>query len=71
MLIFHYVSAGIIALGAFVTAVGLAFALSYSASIGQPPSSEEEEQSRAQMGNTAATLVIVGLLMCGVGVLFM
>ena len=71
MLIFHDLSVGNIALGAFVAAVGLALGLSYGAAIREPPESLEEEQSRIRMGNMAATLGIVGVLMCGVGVLFM
>ena len=70
MLFFNYVSAGIIALGAFVMAVGIVFAISYNAAIREPPSSEEEEDSRNRMGTTAAAMIIVGVLMCGVGVLF-
>ena len=71
MLIFHYLSAGVLALGAFVTAVGVAFALSYRTAISEPPDTEEEQESRNRMGTTAATLIIVGMLLCGVGVLFM
>ncbi len=71
MLIFHYVSAGVLALGAFMTAVGIAFAVSYNAATSEPPDSLEEEQSRNRMGNAALALVIIGLVMCGVGVLFM
>lgn len=71
MLIFHYVSAGIIALGAFMAAVGIAFAVSYNAVSSEPPDSLEEEHSRNRMGSTAVALVVIGLLLCGVGVLFM
>ena len=70
MLIFHYVAAGVIALGAFVTAVGIVFVFNWHAAISIPPESEEEEANRIRMGHTAATLVIVGLLLTGVGVLF-
>ena len=70
MLFFHYLSAGIIALGAFVSAVGVAFALSYNAAIKEPPDSEEEEASRNRMAHAAAAMIVIGLLMIGVGVLF-
>lgn len=70
MLIFQYLSAGVIALGGFVAAVGVAFAISYNSATGEPPDSEEEEASRTRLGNTAASMVIIGLLLCGVGVLF-
>ena len=71
MLIFYYVSMAVIGLGAAVTAVGIAYAIRYHAATEMPPRSEEEEQQRNRLGTTAASLVIIGLLLCGVGVLFM
>ena len=52
MLIFHYLSIGIIALGALITAVGIAYALSYNAATNAPPSSQEDEYERTRMGGT-------------------
>jgi undecaprenyl pyrophosphate phosphatase UppP len=71
MLIFYYASLAIIALGAVVMAVGLVFAGRYWAANREPPQSEEEEQRRNWMGTMALSLVIIGVLGCGVGVLFM
>lgn len=70
MLIFYYVSIAIVALGVVVTAVGLGFGVRYGVVIRHPPDSEEDEERRDRLGITAASLVIIGLLLCGVGVLF-
>lgn len=70
MLIFHYASLVVLAIGAVVLVAGGACAVSYAALAGEPPRSEEEEARRNQLSGMAVTLVIVGVLMCGVGVLF-
>jgi heme/copper-type cytochrome/quinol oxidase subunit 2 len=70
MLIFYYVSMAIVALGVVVTAVGIAVALKYAATVRHPPDSEEDEERRNRLGITAVSLVIIGVLLCGVGVLF-
>jgi len=70
MLIFYYVSLGIVAIGVVVTAVGGVFALRYGLITRQPPDSEEDEEHRTRLGIIATSLVIIGLLLCGVGVLF-
>lgn len=70
MLIFYYVSMAIVALGAVVTVVGAAVGLKYATVIRHPPDSEEDEERRNRLGITAASLVIVGVLLCGVGILF-
>ena len=70
MLIFYYVSLGIVALGVVVTAAGGVFAVRYGLITRQPPDSEEDEERRNRLGITAASLVIIGVLLCGVGVLF-
>jgi formate hydrogenlyase subunit 3/multisubunit Na+/H+ antiporter MnhD subunit len=71
MLIFYYVALGIVAAGAVVGAVGLGYAVSYAVAIRSPPRSEEDEQRRRHVGTLAASLVTIGVLLCGVGVLFM
>ncbi len=70
MLIFTYVAWAIIAIGALVTAVGLVYAVKYEAATRLPPESEEDEHLRHHLGTMAASVTIVGLLLCGVGVLF-
>jgi hypothetical protein len=70
MLIFYYVSLGVVALGVVVAAAGAVFALRYGVITRHPPDSEEDEQRRSRIGITAASLVIIGLLLCGVGILF-
>ena len=70
MLIFYYLSRAIIAFGVLVTAAGLVQTVNYHAATREPPRSEEEELQQTRLGNTAAGLVIIGLLLCGVGVLF-
>jgi hypothetical protein len=70
MLIFYYVSMAIVALGAVVTAVGFAVGVKYGTLVRHPPDSEEDEERRNRLGITAASLIIIGVLLCGVGILF-
>jgi hypothetical protein len=70
MLIFYYLSLGIVALGVVVAAVGAVFTLRFGIVTRHPPNSEEEEAARNRLGITAASLVIIGVLLCGVGILF-
>ncbi len=70
MLIFHYVSMAVVALGVAVAAVGFAVGLKYATVIRHPPDSEEDEERRNRLGIAAASMVIIGGLLCGVGILF-
>jgi type IV secretory pathway VirB2 component (pilin) len=70
MLIFYYAALAIIAVSAVVTAVGLAFAGRYWVASRAPPRSEEEQLHRQWMGNLAVALILIGVLGCGVGLLF-
>jgi H+/Cl- antiporter ClcA len=70
MLIFYYVSMAIAALGVVVGAVGVAYAAKYATVLRHPPEDEEDEERRNRLGITALALVIIGGLLCGVGVLF-
>jgi hypothetical protein len=71
MLIFRYVGFGLFGLGVVVAAVGGTLAASYYAATRQPPRSQEEEQVRIRLGYRALAVSLIGLLACGVGVLFM
>jgi hypothetical protein len=53
-----------------VAAVGFVVGLKYVTVIRQPPDSEEDEERRNRLGITAASLVIIGVLLFGVGILF-
>jgi undecaprenyl pyrophosphate phosphatase UppP len=70
MLIFYYASLVVIAVSAVVTAVGLVFAFRYWAANRVPPHSEEDQQHRQWMGNVTVALILIGVLGCGVGLLF-
>jgi hypothetical protein len=70
MLIFYYLSLGIIALGLLAGAGGIVLGLRWSIVVRHPPVSEEDEQRRKNLGTVAASLVIIGALLSGVGVLF-
>ena len=66
----NIVAVSLLALGVVVGAVGVAYAAKYAATLRHPPEDEEDEERRDRLGITAAALVIIGGLMCGVGILF-
>ena len=70
MLIFYYLSLGIVAFGLVLGAVGVVLGLRWSIIVRHPPVSEDDEQRRNRFGMTALSLVIIGGLLVGVGILF-
>ena len=71
MLIFYYAGRAISGVGVLVAIAGGCLAVRYLLANRLPPRSEEEEQGRNRLGRMALAISLIGLLACGVGVLFM
>jgi hypothetical protein len=70
MSIIHYLSLGLLGLGVVVVAIATVYGLSAIAATATPPASQDAEDARGRTWGVATRLLIVGALLCGVGVLF-